>query len=409
MRIPTYRKHSSGQARVTIGGKDYLLGEYDSKKSRQEYARLIAEYVASDGSKHFNEVPEDISILEILVGYKKHIKARYKTNPKRYYLLTLAIRPLQELYGSLEAATFGPKQFKACRRYVMDGKLAGPKAPRLDTLPSRTYVNDAMTRMIQVFQWAGEEELIPASVGVALSEIKLLRFGEAPEPEDVEAVDRSVVDATLPHLPEVIADMVRVQMDVGCRPGELCKITPAMIDKSLEESKGVWIVTLKNHKTAHKGKKRFLCIGIASQNILRPYLLRGENDCLFRPCDSERKRRAAITEARETPLSCGNIPGSNKKQRPARKPGTSYNTNSYAKAIARVCEANGIEHWSPNQLRHTFAMETNSVEDLAATAALMGHASVSTTQIYAKLSKTTAIEAVQRKNQSAQQKHNSAS
>jgi hypothetical protein len=29
-RIPTYRRHNSGQARVTLDGKDHLLGPYDS-------------------------------------------------------------------------------------------------------------------------------------------------------------------------------------------------------------------------------------------------------------------------------------------------------------------------------------------------------------------------------------------
>ena len=33
MRIPSYRKHSSGHGRVTILGRDYLLGEHGSKAS----------------------------------------------------------------------------------------------------------------------------------------------------------------------------------------------------------------------------------------------------------------------------------------------------------------------------------------------------------------------------------------
>ena len=33
MRIPSYWKHSSGQDRVTILGRDYLLGEHGSKAS----------------------------------------------------------------------------------------------------------------------------------------------------------------------------------------------------------------------------------------------------------------------------------------------------------------------------------------------------------------------------------------
>jgi hypothetical protein len=39
MRVPSYRRHSSGNARVTINGKDHLLGKYGSKVSREKYNR----------------------------------------------------------------------------------------------------------------------------------------------------------------------------------------------------------------------------------------------------------------------------------------------------------------------------------------------------------------------------------
>ncbi len=47
MKLPSYRRHSSGQARVRITGKDYMLGAYGSKLSKEKYNRLIAEYAAS--------------------------------------------------------------------------------------------------------------------------------------------------------------------------------------------------------------------------------------------------------------------------------------------------------------------------------------------------------------------------
>ncbi len=40
MRLPSYRKHSSGQARVSLNGRDYLLGTYGTKESKQKYNRL---------------------------------------------------------------------------------------------------------------------------------------------------------------------------------------------------------------------------------------------------------------------------------------------------------------------------------------------------------------------------------
>jgi hypothetical protein len=46
--VPSYRRHSSGKARVTINGRDYLLGTYDSPASHEQYGKLIAEWSGSD-------------------------------------------------------------------------------------------------------------------------------------------------------------------------------------------------------------------------------------------------------------------------------------------------------------------------------------------------------------------------
>jgi hypothetical protein len=40
------------------------------------------------------------------------------------------------------------------------------------------------------------------------------------------------VERTLPHLPPMVADMVRIQRFVGCRPAEVCLLRPADLDRS---------------------------------------------------------------------------------------------------------------------------------------------------------------------------------
>ena len=60
--IPRYCKHkSSGQARVTINGRDDLLGPFGMKTSRAEYDRIIAEYLASGRIRSFG-VNADLAI-----------------------------------------------------------------------------------------------------------------------------------------------------------------------------------------------------------------------------------------------------------------------------------------------------------------------------------------------------------
>lgn len=44
-RVPGYRLHKpSGQAVVTLGGKDHYLGRHGSDESRAKYQRLVADY-----------------------------------------------------------------------------------------------------------------------------------------------------------------------------------------------------------------------------------------------------------------------------------------------------------------------------------------------------------------------------
>ena len=46
--LPSYRLHKrSGQAVVTLNGKDHYLGKHKSKASYEEYDSIIAEYLAN--------------------------------------------------------------------------------------------------------------------------------------------------------------------------------------------------------------------------------------------------------------------------------------------------------------------------------------------------------------------------
>jgi hypothetical protein len=47
-RVPSYRLYQqSGQARVTLNGRDILLGKYGTAASKAEYNRVIGEWIAA--------------------------------------------------------------------------------------------------------------------------------------------------------------------------------------------------------------------------------------------------------------------------------------------------------------------------------------------------------------------------
>jgi integrase len=193
-------------------------------------------------------------------------------------------------------------------------------------------------------------------------------------------VEDSIVDATLPVLPDIVADMVRLQRLTGARPAEVCMLRPCDVDRSGE----IWLYRPESHKTEHHGKSRVILIGPKGQGILLRYLAREASAFCFRPIDSEKKRRAAAHEARTTPLSCGNRPGSNRTRKPKRSAGDSYSTASYRRAIHRASDMAKVKRWAPNRLRHTAATEVRREFGLEAAQVILGHSQANVTQVYAE-------------------------
>jgi integrase len=79
-----------------------------------------------------------------------------------------------------------------------------------------------------------------------------------------------------------------------------------------------------------------------------------------------------------------------RKAKPKRSPGERYSVGSYARAIANACRKAGVPHWHPLRLRHTFATAIRSRYGLEPVQALLGHARLTTTQVYAEKNLTLA-------------------
>jgi integrase len=125
-------------------------------------------------------------------------------------------------------------------------------------------------------------------------------------------------------------------------------------------------------------------IGPQAQGILLRYLARDATDHCFRPSDSEAKRRAQQHRERRTPMSCGNIPGTNRKPRRKRAPGDRYTVDSYRRSIHRACDKADVPRWSPNRLRHAAATEVRRRFWLEAAQVMLGHSQANVTQVYAE-------------------------
>lgn len=412
-REPGYCLHKpTGQAYVNLGGKVIYLGKHGTPESRDQYNRVKAEWLVNRHLPKFSAQTSGPTIAEVCLSYLDHAEAYYSKS--EFLNLKIAMKPLSDLYPTLPAGSFGVVEFRTIREWWLSNpidksaygkrKSANPKAkpkakqlgqPKPDQYRTRQYVNKCMKRLIRILKWAVGEGMVPPAVHEALRCVDPLKRGRttAPEAKPITCVDARLVAATLRHMTTVLRDMVKFQQLVGCRPGELVVITPGMVDRSEE----VWTITLREHKTAYCGKTRILYVGPKAQSILKPYLLRGSNDPCFSPQESERQRLREKHEARRTPPTYGNSPGTNRLARkPRQAPGTSYTSGSYAKAIKYACQRAKLEHWHPNQLRHSAATTIRKEFGIDAASVILGHADCGVTQIYAEQDAAKAIEVARR-------------
>jgi integrase len=401
VREPGYRLHkSTGQAYVNLGGKMFYLGSHGSQESLDRYARLKSEWLLNRQLPSLQSNRPKVTMAEMCLSYLEYALGYYGAGTE-YCNLKLAVRPISELYATLPVTEFGPLQFKTVRNWWVSRETG-----KTGKTCSRGYVNRQCKRLLRVIKWAVGEGTVPSGVYETLRCIAPLKRGrtEAPETEPIKPVEQEVVDATLPFLTPILSDMVRFQLATGCRPGELVKITPTMVNRSAE----VWTITLAAHKTAWRGRSRTIYVGPKAQSILVKYLVRESNEACFSPSESETQRRAEVHTRRTTPPSCGNRPGSNRVARkPKKAPGTSYTSHSYARAIFYACcrafpAPKGLDKkgkkewqrqhaWAPNQLRHSAATHIRQMYGLEAAQVLLGHAELTVTQVYAEKDHAKAI------------------
>lgn len=391
-REPGYRLHKpTGQAYVYLGGRMFYLGKYSSKESREKYDRLKSEWLLNRHSAKFTQSGWK-TMAQVAVAYLDYAQ-EYYAQSSEFKQMKLVLKPIEVLYPLLPSDQFGPADFKAVRSWWLSKDVFTGKNEDGSDKPyrkcSRQYCNKQMGRLLQVIKWGVSEGMIPPAVYQAVKCVPPLKRGrvKAPETKPVKPVDPKLVEDTLGRLPRVVADMVRFQLLTGCRPGEVCKLKPSMVDRA---DKNVWAVRLDHHKTAHHGRDRTIFVGPKAQKILAPYLLRAADSFCFSPAEAQEQRFQARADTRVTPENQGNRKGYSKKTRARTKykrmPGEHYTTQSYGKAIKYACNKGEMKlpSWAPNQLRHLRATEIRSLFGLEEVASILGHADIAISQVYAE-------------------------
>jgi integrase len=405
-RVPSYRLHKqSGQAVVTLpdalgGRRDFLLGTYGSEGSKAEYQRVLLEWEAHGRRLPAREAAADLTVAELIERFWRWSEGYYRhadgTPTSQADALRYSLRPLNYLHGKSQVQDFGPGALKAVREVMVKGydhPRYGPQAALC-----RTEVNKRIKHVRLLFKWGVSEGLVPASVLVVLQAVSPLKRGrsEARESKPVLPVARAVVEETLPVLPPVLADMVRLQLETGMRPGELVIMRAIDIDRSGP----VWLYRPAAHKTQHHGHERSIPIGPKGQEIVKRHLKPNIEAYLFSPAASVAEFRARQRQERKSKVAPSQQ--DRRKKHPRKKPGDRYTTRTYGATLQQAIERHNrkapperqLPRWHLHQLRHLRALELKREFGLDVARAVLGHKSPVIAEHYATLDVAAAAQAM---------------
>lgn len=387
--LPAYQLHkASGQAVVRLAGVDVYLGTHGTAASRQKYARVTGEWLA--GSRR-PPTRHARTVNDLILAYWTFAKGRYVKRGRptsEVGCIRSALRPLRELYGREPIGRFGPLALATVRQRFVD---------RGNCL--RT-VNKNARRIVRAFRWGVARELVDLAVAQALEMVDPLSQAEtiAPVRTPVRPVDVALVNATLPHLGRQVAAMVAIQWLTGARPGEIVILRPIDLDRS----RRVWRYVPGSFKTEHHGDRhgRIIEIGPQAQTILRPFLDREPAAYCFSPREAMAEHNAEIRARRKSKRWPSHSAEARRIRRgrchPVWKAGERYTTASYRQAIRRACQAAGLEVWTPHRMRHSAGTIIRSRFGAEAAQVVLGHATLSATEIYAEPDRGKAVEVAER-------------
>jgi integrase len=320
------------------------LGPWGSPEAAQALARLTAELAAGRPT-----ALAGCTVSELLLSFYTHAETYYRrpdgTPTSEVHGYRSVVRTVREMYGETIAAEFGIPQLKAVRQKWIDSGLA------------RRTVNQMTWRVKRIWKWAAGEAVVPPGVYQALLVVGGLQAGRsaARETAPVGPVAEELVEATLPHVPRLVAGMIRLQRATGMRSGELLCARPCDIDMT----GSAWKYTPTMNKMAHKGKRRVVVFGPAAQAVLAEFTS-PEPTAFYFP----------------SPKCIGR----------------SYTVCGYALAIRRACRAHNIPEWHPHQLRHSHGTRVRDQFGLEAAQAALSHSRAQMTERYAQKSDRLAAE-----------------
>ena len=250
---------------------------------------------------------------------------------------------------------------------------------------TRSGINKLVAMALQVLRWGKTRKLVPKTAYADVAATEPLRRGECGDRPECGRPRRAVSDEEAEKVAAAckstqVAAMVRLQALCGMRPGEVCGMRWADIDKTpmLGDTTGSWLYVVPAGKTSHHGHVTRYVLPPAAQKILEQFPAT-PLAYIFSPAAAMAERRKRLRANRKAP------PTTQTKQRDANAQhdyGERWGINEYRHAVLRACTDAKVARFTPHELRHGFVTWAANALSLGAAAAAANHRNLTTTQRY---------------------------
>jgi len=203
-RLPKLCKNKNGKyeyAVVRYGGEKIPLGKWGTAEAKKAYAKFITELQNNPQFDVVQSTPDSSGSREGLMSelaalYLDHLKES-NIHVAHYDHMSIILQDfLLPLYPDLPADSFSPKTLKAVRSNMIASQRY-----------CRKVINDYIRRIVAMFSYGVEEELVDVKTVHALREVKTLRKGAKGtfDHPKRKPVPDEVVRRTLPYMTPTVA------------------------------------------------------------------------------------------------------------------------------------------------------------------------------------------------------------
>ena len=339
-----------------------------------------------------------LSVGDLVDNYLKYAEQTFKLTRKgevspNYKRLTRGLR-FMEAYRSWPVNNFGPDDLRAVRDRMLAYRYRRSGQKEDTEQLTRSSINGSIKEIRLMFTWGvGRRAVEPAVEQAMRTEVKPLRRGHpgARENRRRPKVTREEFDKVVAVVNPVVADMMRVLRFSVCRPSEVLVMRSMDIRR---DDPNCWLYVpgsdideYGDHKTLGAGKngqQRVIPITKMLQKVIQPYLdaAASPQAYLFSPKQAMQEMYDERFANRKTPTSCGNRPGTNRREHPMIRPGERYQLSSFLNAVQRGCDRTGVPSFTLYDLRRSSITDIDAAIGDSQATRLVGHADKATTDIY---------------------------